>query len=143
MSQSPPGSDKPDNTAGGPSFSPEEALQFMQRMWNPFGVAMPGFAPAPATATPTAAPAPAALPMGMGFPNPAAMFATLDPAEIERKIGELRVIEGWLQMSLNFMQMSIKTMELQKASLEALTAAHGAPKSAPEATPTGHRRRKS
>ena len=50
------------------------------------------------------------------------MFATLDPAELERKIGELRVIEGWLQMSLNLMQMSIKTMELQKASLEALRA---------------------
>ncbi len=59
---------------------------------------------------------------GLPFPNPAAMFATLDPAEIERKIGELRVIESWLQMSLNLMQMSIKTMELQKASLEALRA---------------------
>jgi hypothetical protein len=59
----------------------------------------------------------------MPFPNPAAMFATLDPAEIERKIGELRMIENWLQMSLNLMQMSVKTLELQKASLEALRAA--------------------
>ena len=59
----------------------------------------------------------------MPFPNPAAMFATLDPAEVERKIGELKVIEGWLQMTLSLMQMSIKTMELQKASLEALRAA--------------------
>ena len=56
------------------------------------------------------------------------MFATLDPAELERKIVELRVIEGWLQMSLNLMQMSIKTMELQKVSLEALrTPATAAP----------------
>ena len=47
-------------------------------------------------------------------------------AEIERKIGELRVIEGWLAMSLNFMQMSIKTMELQKASLEAIRGAKSA-----------------
>ena len=45
----------------------------------------------------------------MPFPNPAAMFATLDPAEVERKIGELRIVEGWLQMSLNMMQLSIKT----------------------------------
>jgi hypothetical protein len=60
---------------------------------------------------------------GMPFPNPATMFATLDPAEVERKIGELKVIENWLQMSLNLMQMSIKTLELQKASLEALRAA--------------------
>ena len=64
-----------------------------------------------------------AQPGGMPFPNPAAMYATLDPAEIERKIGELKVIEGWLTMSLHLMQMSIKTMELQKASLEALRAA--------------------
>ncbi len=59
---------------------------------------------------------------GVGFPNPATMFATLDPAEIERKIGELRIIENWLEMSLNLMRMSIKTLELQKASLEALRA---------------------
>ena len=50
------------------------------------------------------------------------MFAALDPAEIERRIYELKIIEGWLAMSLNMMQMSIKTMELQKASLEAMRA---------------------
>jgi hypothetical protein len=94
-------------------FTPEQAFEFMQKMWNPFGLAMPG---AVAPAAPGLQPAPAP------FPNPLAMFATLDPAEIEKKIGELRVIEGWLSMSLNFMQMSIKTLELQKASLEALRA---------------------
>jgi hypothetical protein len=59
----------------------------------------------------------------MPFPNPAAMLATLDPAEIDKKIAELRVVENWLAMSQNFMQLSIKTMELQKASLEAMRAA--------------------
>jgi len=122
MSTPPP--EKPPPSPAFP-FSPQDAMEFMQRMWNPFGVPMPGFA-LPGTAaggtTPFAAP-PGALP----FPNPAAMFATLDPAEIERKIGELRVIEGWLQMSLNLMQMSIKTMELQKVSLEALRAPPAAP----------------
>jgi hypothetical protein len=63
------------------------------------------------------------------------MFATLDPAELERKIGELRVIEGWLQMSLNLMQMSIKTMELQKASLEALRAPPAPPAAAQRKKP--------
>jgi hypothetical protein len=92
-------------------FTPQQALEFMQRMWNPFGVAMPGFTP-PATAD--------AVAPGMPFPNPAAMFATLDPAEIEKKIGELTIIENWLGMSQNFIQMSIKTLELQKASLEAM-----------------------
>lgn len=97
-------------------YSPQEALEFMQRMWNPFGIPMPGFA-LPGTSGSGGA---GAIP----FPNPATMFAALDPAEIERKIAELRVIENWLTMSLNLMQMSIKTMELQKVSLEALRTAH-------------------
>ena len=128
---------KPD--AGG-SFN--DIAEFMQKMWNPFGVPMPGFGlpgagAAVAPTPPTAPPPPPAVPFaGMPFPNPAAMFATLDPAEVERKIGELKVIENWLQMSLNLMQMSIKTMELQKASLEALRAAQ-----APAASPDAGRRK--
>jgi hypothetical protein len=51
------------------------------------------------------------------------MFAALDPNEIDRKIGELRIVENWLSMTLNMMQMSIRTLELQKASLEAISAA--------------------
>ena len=97
----------------GPSskpFTPQEALEFMQRMWNPFGMPVPGFTP------------PGSGPASMPFPNPATMFATLDPAEIDKKIAELRVIENWLSMSQNFMQLSIKTLELQKASLEAMRA---------------------
>ena len=132
MSQS---SSDPPESGGNVPFTPEDALQFMQRMWNPFGMPIPGFglpgATAPMTAPAAAGPA--------AFPNPAAMFATLDPAEIERKIGELRIIENWLQMSLNLMQMSIKTMELQKASLEALRGPQGssAASSAPQASAGG------
>jgi len=106
MSQ-PPSSPPP---AGFP-YSPQEAIEFMQKMWNPFGFGMPQAAPAGGQGNAMG---------GMPFPNPAAMFAALDPADIQRKIDELKVVEGWLQMSLNMMQMSIKTMELQKASLEAL-----------------------
>jgi hypothetical protein len=132
---------------GGNAFSAQDAMEFMQRMWNPFAMPMPGSTsgavvpsdPAPATqASPAeesggaAAAASTAMQSMMGsvmpgmlpFPNPAAMFAALNPVEVERKIGELRVIEGWLSMSLNVMQMSIKTLELQLASLEALHAAH-------------------
>ena len=79
---------------------------------SPFGFALPGMTP----------PTPGVTHAAPQFPNPMAMFATLDPAEIDRKIGELRVIENWLSMSLNFMQLSIKTLELQQASLEALRA---------------------
>jgi hypothetical protein len=136
-SSKPPGGSMP--------FSAQDAMAFMQRMWNPFAMPMPGSSagaveptdapPATASSAPASAPpaseasAPASamqammggmFPGMLPFPNPAAMFAVLDPVEIERKIDELRIIEGWLAMSLNMMQMSIKTLELQQASLEAL-----------------------
>jgi hypothetical protein len=135
-------------------FTAEDAMAFMQKMWNPFALAMPGTA-APSESPPANAPsasAPGASPPGspygpalqammgsmmpgmMPFPNPAAMFAALDPVEIERKIGELRVIENWLSMSLNMTQMSIKTLELQHASLEAMRAAHSPSKPGREST---------
>jgi hypothetical protein len=121
-------SDESSKSAGGtPPLSAQDALAFMQKMWNPFGMPMPGSAggavePTPdagSPAQPQAATA-GAMPGLLAFPNPAAMFAALDPAHVERKIAELRIIEGWLAMSLNLMQMSIKTLELQQASLEAL-----------------------
>jgi len=127
----------PSNPTSAPSafpFSPQDALDFMQKMWNPLGIPIPGFG-LPGTQA-------GAMPGAMPFPNPAAMFATLDPAEIDRKIGELKIIEGWLTMSLSLMQMSIRTMELQKASLEALRAAQ-VQATAPAAAPAPSHRRKS
>jgi hypothetical protein len=114
----------------GSSF--QDVAEFMQKMWNPLGMPIPGFGiPGAGGTAPGAGPGFAAPATGMPFPNPAAMFATLDPAELERKIGELRVVESWLQMSLHMMQLSIKTMELQKASLEALRGNAGAAQGAP------------
>lgn len=107
-----------------PAGSFQDVAEFMQKMWNPLGVPIPGFGvPGGPALGAGLGPAYAGATGGLPFPNPTAMFATLDPAELERKIGELRVVEGWLQMSLNMMQLSIKTMELQKASLEALRGA--------------------
>jgi hypothetical protein len=93
------------------TYSAQDAAEFMQRLWNPMGIAMPGFGAAPGVSGGAGT---------MPFPNPAAMFATIDPAEVERKIAELKVVENWLTMSLAMMQMSIKALELQKAALEAL-----------------------
>jgi hypothetical protein len=121
-------SDKQGSSA--PPLSAQDALAFMQKMWNPFAMPMPGSASGavmPTDARSGAPPEPAndpagadAMPGMLAFPNPAAMFAALDPVQIEHKIAELRIIEGWLAMSLNLMQMSIKTLELQHASLEAM-----------------------
>jgi hypothetical protein len=117
-------SDKQRSSA--PPLSAQDALAFMQKMWNPFAMPMPGSASGavvPTDPPPGASTQPgnaAATPGLLAFPNPAAMFAALDPVQVERKIAELRIIEGWLSMSLNLMQMSIKTLELQHASLEAM-----------------------
>ena len=139
-------------------FSAQDAMAFMQRIWNPFAMPMPGSAAGAVTPTdppPAEArrdpqdqgdqhgPASSAMQNMMGnmmpgmlpFPNPAAMFAALNPVEVERKIGELRIIEGWLSMSLNLTQMSVKTLELQLASLEALHAAHAPSRAKGESKP--------
>jgi hypothetical protein len=106
-------------------YSPQDALDFMQKMWNPMGVPVPGFG-MPGAPQPGAPDGAAAMPGAMPFFNPAAIFAAMDPEQVQRKIDELRVIEGWLEMTLNMMQMSIKTMELQKASLETMRGGQSA-----------------
>jgi hypothetical protein len=134
--------DSDNEGADPPAFSAQDAMAFMQRMWNPFAMPMPGSASGAVTpAEPTSAgegdatraAAPGAMPSLLPFPNPAAMFAALDPAEVERRIGELRIIEGWLRMSLDLTQMSMRTLELQRASLEALHAARAPAKGRSEA----------
>ena len=72
MSQPPPNPPP----AGFP-FTPQDALEFMQKMWNPFGMPRPGFGLPGAAAQAGAAAGGGPAPGGMPFPNPAAMFATL------------------------------------------------------------------
>ena len=105
-------------------------MEFFQKMWNPLGLpipSMPGMPGAPGAGAQSGAfNAMPQMPPFMPFPPQmnAAMnpFASFDPAEVERKIGEFKAVEGWLSMQLGILQMTIKTMEMQKASLEALRA---------------------
>jgi hypothetical protein len=96
-------------------FTPAEAMEFFQKIWNPLGLPVPGM--------PGAAGAAPFMPPFMPFP-PNAMnpFATFDPAEVEKKIGEFKAVETWLNMQIGMLQMTIKTLEMQKASLESLRA---------------------
>jgi hypothetical protein len=141
-------SGKPDDSQA--PFTAQDAMAFMQKMWNPFAMPIPGAGagaamPVPVagagataqSAAPNAIPGMVAgiMPGMLSFPNPAAMFAALDPAEVERKIGELRIIEGWLAMSLNLVQMSIRTLELQRAALETLRAGRAPAKAARSSKP--------
>ena len=73
---------------------PKDWLEFMQKAWNP-----------------------------MSFPIPGMITPTVNVAEIEKKISELKSVETWLTMNTGFVQMTIKTLEMQKAALESLLAA--------------------
>ncbi|MGH8702249.1 MAG: PhaM family polyhydroxyalkanoate granule multifunctional regulatory protein, partial [Burkholderiales bacterium] len=73
---------------------PKDWLEFMQKMWNP-----------------------------MSFPMPGMAMPTVNVAEIDRKIAELKAVETWLTMQVGFLQMTVKTLEIQKAALESLSAA--------------------
>ena len=53
-----------------------------------------------------------------GYPVQSLMFPILDPKEIDKKIGELEVVEHWLKANINMLQLSIKSLEYQKAMLK-------------------------
>ena len=70
---------------------PQDPFEMFRRLWGPLGVPLPG----------------------MSMP-------TLDPAELEKRIAELRSVEGWLTMNLNMVKFSIQGLEVQKAALVAM-----------------------
>jgi hypothetical protein len=48
------------------------------------------------------------------YPLQSLMFPVLDAKELEKKIGELEVVEHWLKANLNMLQLSIKSLEYQR-----------------------------
>ena len=73
---------------------PKDFFEFMQKMWNPLSLPMPGM-----------------------------IAPTVSVEDIEKKIAELKTVENWLTMNVGFVQMTVKTLEMQKAALESLQAA--------------------
>ena len=69
------------------------------------------------------------------YPLQSLMVPVLDPREIDKKIGELEVVEHWLRANLNMLQLSIKSLEFQRDLLKGgeklQQAAH------PDASPGG------
>ena len=78
---------------------PQDPFEMFRRLWGPLRVPLPGMA-----------------------------MPTLDPAEIDKRITDLRSIEGWLNMNLNMVKFSIQGLELQRAALQAMRSATEAPK---------------
>ena len=70
---------------------PQDPFEMFRRLWGPLGVPIPGMA-----------------------------MPTLDPQEVEKRIADLRSVEGWLAMNLNMVKLSIQGLEMQKATLQAM-----------------------
>ena len=73
---------------------PQDPFEMFRRLWGPLGVPVPG----------------------MTMP-------TLDPQEIEKRIAELKSVEGWLNLNLNMLRTAIQGLEMQKAGLNAMQQA--------------------
>lgn len=58
----------------------------------------------------------------MGFSLPGMVTPTLDVDELDRRIKDMKAVEGWLKMNLNMLQMSIQGLEMQRAALAAVKA---------------------
>jgi hypothetical protein len=82
-----------------PEGAPQDPFELFRRLWGPLGVPLPGMA-----------------------------MPTLDPKEIDKRIAELRSVEGWLNMNLNMVKFAIQGLELQRATLNAMRAGTEPPK---------------
>ncbi|MDR2239186.1 MAG: hypothetical protein LBE33_01935 [Zoogloeaceae bacterium] len=69
-----------------------DPLEFLKGMWGGLGFAVPGMTP------------------------------TLDVGELDKRITDLKTVEGWLRMNLNMLQMTIQGLEMQRTTLAAMQA---------------------
>lgn len=70
---------------------PQDPFEMFRRLWGPLGVPVPGMA-----------------------------MPTMDPKEVEKRIADLKSVEGWLAMNLNMVRLAIQGLEMQRSALEAM-----------------------
>ncbi|THF63929.1 hypothetical protein E6C76_15250 [Pseudothauera nasutitermitis] len=58
----------------------------------------------------------------MGFSLPGMVTPTLDVDELDKRIADLKAVEGWLKMNLNMLQMTTQGLEMQRAAIAAVQA---------------------
>ncbi|MCP5268472.1 MAG: hypothetical protein H6943_05455 [Zoogloeaceae bacterium] len=58
----------------------------------------------------------------MGFSLPGMVAPTFDVDELEKRIHDLKAVEGWLRMNLSMLQMTIQGLEMQCSTLNAVRA---------------------
>ena len=63
----------------------------------------------------------------MGLPMAGMVAPTLDLAEIDKRIADLKSVENWLTLNLNVLKMSIQGLEMQRSTVAAMQGAQDAP----------------
>jgi hypothetical protein len=58
----------------------------------------------------------------MSMPLPGIVTPTLDTDELEKRIKDLKAVEGWLKTNLGMLQMTIQGLEMQRSTLAAMHA---------------------
>lgn len=86
-----------DQTGSSANSAGQDPFEMFRRLWAPLGLPVPGMA-----------------------------MPTLDPAEVEKRIADLKSVETWLGMNLNMVKMAIQGLEVQKMALDAMKANAGA-----------------
>lgn len=56
----------------------------------------------------------------MGFSLPGMVTPTFDVEEIEKRVKDMKAVEGWLKMNLSMLQMTIQSLEMQCVTLNAV-----------------------
>jgi hypothetical protein len=59
---------------------------------------------------------------GMGLSMPGMTVPTFDVDELDKRIKDMKAVEGWLRMNLSMLQMTIQGLEMQRSTLGAVQA---------------------
>ena len=58
----------------------------------------------------------------MGFTLPGMVTPTFDVEELDKRIKDMKAVEGWLRMNLSMLQMTIQGLEMQRTTVGAVQA---------------------
>jgi hypothetical protein len=82
------------------SAAPSDPFELLKSFWSSFGMPPAG--------------------MAAGMPNMASAMPAMDPAEIAKRIADLRSVENWLNMNLSMLRMHVQALEMQQAAMSAM-----------------------
>jgi len=58
----------------------------------------------------------------MGFSLPGMVAPTFDLEELDKRIKDMKAVEGWLRMNLSMLQMTIQGLEMQRTTVSTVQA---------------------